>query len=37
MAIGNKLPVTGTPTKIVNGDIIVGSNIDNVWERYLEE
>ncbi len=35
MAIGNKLRITGTPTKIVNGDFIVGSSPDNVLERYL--
>jgi protein-disulfide isomerase len=35
MALGNKLRITGTPTKIVNGDIIVGSTPDNVLERYL--
>ena len=35
MALGNKLRITGTPTKIVNGDIIVGSSPDNVLERYL--
>ena len=35
MALGNKLRITGTPTKIVNGDLIVGSSPDNVLERYL--
>jgi protein-disulfide isomerase len=35
MALGNKLRITGTPTKIVNGDLIVGSTPDNVLERYL--
>jgi protein-disulfide isomerase len=35
MALGNKLRITGTPTKIVNGDIIVGPSPDNVLERYL--
>jgi len=35
MALGNKIRVTSTPTKIVNGDIIVGSTPDNVLERYL--
>jgi protein-disulfide isomerase len=35
MALGNKLRITGTPTKIVNGDIIVGSTGDNVLEKYL--
>jgi protein-disulfide isomerase len=35
MDLGNKLRITGTPTKIVNGDLIVGSSPDNVLERYL--
>lgn len=35
MDLGNKLRITGTPTKIVNGDFIVGSTPDNVLERYL--
>ena len=35
MALGNKLRITGTPTKIVNGDIIVGSTEDSVLEKYL--
>jgi protein-disulfide isomerase len=35
MDLGNKLRITGTPTKIVNGDLIVGSTPDNVLERYL--
>ena len=35
MALGNKLRITGTPTKVVNGDLIVGSTPDNVLERYL--
>ena len=35
MALGNKLRITGTPTKIINGDLIVGSTLDNVLERYL--
>jgi len=35
MAIGSKLRITGTPTKIVNGDLIVGSTPDSVLERYL--
>jgi protein-disulfide isomerase len=37
MALGNKLRITGTPTKIVNGDLIVGSTADNVLERYLSK
>jgi protein-disulfide isomerase len=35
MDLGNKLRITGTPTKIVNGDMIVGSSPDNALERYL--
>jgi protein-disulfide isomerase len=35
MALANKLRMTSTPTKIVNGDIIVGSTPDKVLERYL--
>jgi protein-disulfide isomerase len=35
MALGTKLRITGTPTKVVNGDIIVGSTADNVLEKYL--
>ena len=34
MALGNKLRVTSTPTKIVNGDLIVGT-IPDVLEQYL--
>jgi protein-disulfide isomerase len=37
MALANKIRITGTPTKIVNGDIIVGSSPDNVLERYIEK
>ena len=36
MALGNKLRITGTPTKIVNGDLIVGSTPDSTLESYLE-
>jgi len=35
MALGNRMQITSTPTKIVNGDLIVGSTPDNVVERYL--
>ena len=35
MALGNKLRVISTPTKIVNGDMIVGSTQDHLLERYL--
>jgi protein-disulfide isomerase len=35
MALGNRIRITSTPTKIVNGDLIVGSSPDNVLERYL--
>ncbi len=33
--LGNKMRVTSTPTKVVNGDIILGSPGDNVLEQYL--
>lgn len=36
MALGNKLRITGTPTKIVNGDIIVGSLPEDFVDKYLE-
>lgn len=35
MALANRLRLSSTPTKIVNGDIIVGLTADNVLERYL--
>ena len=35
LALGNKMRVTSTPTKVVNGDIIIGSSADNVLEQYL--
>ena len=35
MALADRLRLTSTPTKIVNGDIIVGSTLDNVLGRYL--
>jgi protein-disulfide isomerase len=35
MAAGNRIRITGTPTKIVNGDMIIGSSQDNPLERYL--
>ena len=35
MALANRLRMTSTPTKIVNGDMIVGLTPDNVLERYL--
>ena len=35
LSLGNKLRITATPTKVVNGDIIVGSTADNVLEQYL--
>lgn len=35
MAIGNKIPVMGTPTIIVNGDFIPGEFNELVLERYL--
>ncbi len=33
----NKLRITGTPTKIVNGDINVGSSPDSTLESYLKK
>ncbi len=36
MALGSKIPVTGTPTKVINGDLLVGSYPLNVFERYLK-
>ena len=35
MALANRLRLTSTPTKIVNGDVIVGASQDNILERYL--
>ena len=35
LALGNKMRVTSTPTKVVNGEIIIGSSADNVLEQYL--
>jgi protein-disulfide isomerase len=35
MALGKKLRITGTPTKVVNGDIIVGSTAEGALEKYL--
>jgi len=37
MAAGNKIRITGTPTKIVNGDIIVGVSPDSTLEGYLKK
>jgi protein-disulfide isomerase len=36
MAIGNKIPVMGTPTMIVNGDFIKEEFNERVLERYLK-
>jgi len=35
MALANRFRMTSTPTKIVNGDMIVGLTQDNVLEQYL--
>lgn len=35
MDLANRLRLSSTPTKIVNGDIIVGLTADSVLERYL--
>lgn len=37
MALAGRLRLTSTPTKIVNGDIIVGSISNQILERYLEK
>jgi protein-disulfide isomerase len=37
MALGNRIRITSTPTKIVNGDLIVGSTADSVLEKYLNK
>jgi protein-disulfide isomerase len=36
MALGSKLRISGTPTKIVNGDMIVGSSPEDFIDKYLE-
>jgi len=35
MALANRFRMTSTPTKIVNGDVIIGAVQDNILERYL--
>lgn len=35
MALANRFRLTSTPTKIINGDIIVGLTADNTIERYI--
>lgn len=35
MALAERLRLTSTPTKIVNGDVIVGLTADSTLERYL--
>jgi len=35
MALANKLRLTSTPTKVVNGDMIIGLTPDTTLERYL--
>ena len=35
MAVGNKIPVTGTPTTIINGDLIATGINGSLLERYL--
>ncbi len=37
IAVGNKIPVMGTPTLIVNGDFISGEFNDQALERYLRK
>ncbi len=35
IALANRYRMTSTPTKIVNGDMIIGSSQDSLLERYL--
>lgn len=35
MALGNRLRISGTPTKIVNGEMIVGSSSEDFIDKYL--
>jgi protein-disulfide isomerase len=35
VALAERLRLTSTPTKIVNGDVIIGASQDNILERYL--
>jgi protein-disulfide isomerase len=35
MALANRLRLTSTPTKIINGDMIIGLTPDSTLERYL--
>jgi protein-disulfide isomerase len=35
MALANRLRLTSTPTKVVNGDMIIGLSPDSTLERYL--
>lgn len=35
MALANKFRLTSTPTKIINGDVIVGLTADSTLEKYL--
>lgn len=35
MSLANKFRLTSTPTKVINGDIIVGLTADTTLERYL--
>jgi protein-disulfide isomerase len=37
MALANKFRLTSTPTKVINGDIIVGLTADTTLERYLKK
>ena len=35
MAVGSKIPVMGTPTTIVNGDVVGGPTLEKAVEKYL--
>jgi protein-disulfide isomerase len=37
LALGNKMRVISTPTKVVNGDVIIGSAGDQALEQYLKK
>jgi protein-disulfide isomerase len=35
LALGDRMKVASTPTKVVNGDVLIGASADNVLEPYL--
>jgi protein-disulfide isomerase len=36
MTVGKRIPVSGTPTKVINGDVIPGSTQTGILEKYLK-